>query len=205
MEKSTAEQITFIDNYLKNSGVDFLDVRIEMTDHIASAIEREMEQHAGLSFYASFKSYMVHNKKSLLKSAGKHRWSVDLKILKRIGKNLIEPYVIFLMFLFVGVMFVFKIPVADDNLFFLIPFAAIILCGYIVPLVLYYRIKISFLNRMVVVSSLLNYLFFQIKLHSEFSHASLFIFYGLVLWINISVIRSAFQMSNHYKKQYIGI
>jgi len=37
--KLTKEEIQFIDYYLKNSGIKYWDVRLEMVDHIASKIE----------------------------------------------------------------------------------------------------------------------------------------------------------------------
>lgn len=39
MPKLTANQIKFIDTYLKNSGVFYMDIRAELIDHIASGIE----------------------------------------------------------------------------------------------------------------------------------------------------------------------
>lgn len=33
------EHLQFINNYLENSGVKYLDIRYEMTDHVATALE----------------------------------------------------------------------------------------------------------------------------------------------------------------------
>ena len=66
--KLSKEQILFIDQYLQKADVIFVDVRSELTDHIASAVEEKMEQEE-LSFYDSFKAYMVVNKKMLLASS----------------------------------------------------------------------------------------------------------------------------------------
>ena len=205
MEKLTAQQVRFIDTYLKKSGIDFLDVRVEMTDHVATAIEKEMEQQETADFYSVFKSYMVRNKKSLIKNATKHRWSVDFKVLKRIGKNLFDLYVLLLMAIFLAFIYKLAMPELEDNLLILLPILAIVLCGYFIPFILYYRIKISFLNRMAAVSYLLNYLLFQVKINVEFSEGWLLVFYGLALWINLGVIRTAFQMSAYYKKQYVNL
>lgn len=65
--KLTKEQIQFIDQYLQKADVIFVDVRSELTDHIASAVEEKMELEE-LSFYDAFKAYMVVNKKMLLAS-----------------------------------------------------------------------------------------------------------------------------------------
>ncbi len=60
--KLTTENIKFIDNYLKNSEVIYYDIRMEMLDHVATAVEEKMEAE-NLDFYDAFKSYMVVNKK----------------------------------------------------------------------------------------------------------------------------------------------
>jgi hypothetical protein len=70
--KLTSENIDFINNYLKNSEVIYYDIRMEMLDHIATAIEQKMKvEH--LEFYDAFKSYMVVHKKEILK--GNKLWS----------------------------------------------------------------------------------------------------------------------------------
>lgn len=70
--KLTAENIQFIDNYLKNSEVIYYDIRMEMLDHVATAVEQKMEAE-NLGFYDAFKSYMVVNKKEIMK--GNKLWS----------------------------------------------------------------------------------------------------------------------------------
>jgi len=40
--KLTNDNIKFIDNYLKNSQVEFFDIRMEMVDHISSAINQKL-------------------------------------------------------------------------------------------------------------------------------------------------------------------
>lgn len=64
--KLTLENIQFIDNYLKNSKVVYYDIRMEMLDHVASAVEQKMTNE-DLDFYNAFKNYMVFNKKEILK------------------------------------------------------------------------------------------------------------------------------------------
>lgn len=74
--KLTAENIQFIDNYLKNSEVIYYDIRMEMLDHVATAVEQKI-QTENLDFYEAFKSYMAVNKKEILK--GNKLWSVYSK------------------------------------------------------------------------------------------------------------------------------
>lgn len=66
--KLSNQEIQFIDQYLQKADVIFVDVRSELTDHIASAVEEKMELEQ-LSFYDAFKAYMVVNKKMLLASS----------------------------------------------------------------------------------------------------------------------------------------
>ncbi|PIB33322.1 hypothetical protein BFP78_03415 [Gaetbulibacter sp. 5U11] len=66
--KLSKENIQFIDTYLENSEIHFADIRMEMVDHIASALEAELELSNELSFYDAFKAYMVCNKARLLQN-----------------------------------------------------------------------------------------------------------------------------------------
>lgn len=66
--KLTSDNIVFIDTYLDNSRIEYKDVRLEMVDHIASAIEDKMNNGDKRAFYYIFKDYMVENKAILLDS-----------------------------------------------------------------------------------------------------------------------------------------
>ena len=98
--KLTKEYIQFIDNYLKNSEVVYYDIRMEMLDHVATAVEQKMEAE-NLDFYDAFKSYMVVNKKEILK--GNKFWSVYSKdTILNFLKFLLHPIMIL-----IGVSFYF--------------------------------------------------------------------------------------------------
>ena len=98
--KLTAENIKFIDNYLKNSEVIYYDIRMEMLDHVATAVEQKM-QAENIDFYDAFKSYMVVNKKEILK--GNKFWSVYSKdTILNFLKFLLHPIMIL-----IGVSFYF--------------------------------------------------------------------------------------------------
>lgn len=82
--KITKQNIQFIDNYLKNSEVDYYDIRMEMLDHVATAVEQKM-QADNLDFYDAFKSYMVLNKRGLMEqneNTLKHNYQVIIPFLK---------------------------------------------------------------------------------------------------------------------------
>ena len=54
--KLTPDQIAFIDNYLSNSGAYYTDVRLEMIDHVALAIESQLNQNNSLDFTVVLKT-----------------------------------------------------------------------------------------------------------------------------------------------------
>jgi len=93
------EELQFIDTYLKNSEVIYTDVRLELTDHVASAIEAELEEKPNETFYEVFKNYMVYNKKSLLKNHEEQQFKLREKIAMRFGKGFLAKEVLFLIML----------------------------------------------------------------------------------------------------------
>ncbi len=101
MPKLTAPQIQFIYNYLENSGIEYLDARVEMADHIASALE-EMNG----DFYDNFKVYMLENKESLLAQYGSFK-----KAALRKGLTILKNNVLSIWFMIaVIIVYIFKYP-----------------------------------------------------------------------------------------------
>lgn len=86
MQKITQEQIKFIDNYLQKSDVIFVDIRTELTDHIASAVEEKMEVE-NVDFYDAFKDFMAKNKKEVLRERNNY-----LASLNGFLRTLYKPY-----------------------------------------------------------------------------------------------------------------
>ncbi|MEJ6791698.1 MAG: hypothetical protein QNK89_02890 [Lacinutrix sp.] len=114
MVKLTKEEIQFIDNYLDNSEVIYADIRLEITDHIASEIEAIMETDKTAIFYDVFKSYMVENKANLLNENKKFVNAVTNQNWKLILKELINfktiKHVFFIpMFLMIPIAIVYLI------------------------------------------------------------------------------------------------
>jgi hypothetical protein len=90
--KLTPQNIQFIDNYLKNSEVIYYDIRMEMLDHVATAVEQKMKAE-NLDFHDAFKNYMVANKKEILK--GNKLWpGISKDILLNFLKFLFQPIMI---------------------------------------------------------------------------------------------------------------
>lgn len=136
MMKLSRDEIKFIDTYLQSSDVVYVDIRQEMVDHIATAIEEKMqsEQH---DFYKAFKSYMLTNKGDILKN-NKNRWSFSWEAIRQFLLFLIRPYMVslaILLFFFfenVAVNNYFSDDFTLENLFFALVLTALLFqSGYI--------------------------------------------------------------------------
>lgn len=99
--KLTSQEIAFIDNYLQESDIIFVDLRAELTDHIASVLEDQMELENS-SFYEVFKTYMVLNKKAILKNSS-YNYKNVIRAILIFSKTLLRPRnLIFGLFLILG-------------------------------------------------------------------------------------------------------
>lgn len=86
MVKLTSDQIKFIDDFLYNAGVYYIDIRYEMTDHIATAIEN-MDGDFAQNFFA----YMAANKRELLAGNKKFKSGAMSKALSNLWYNYKKP------------------------------------------------------------------------------------------------------------------
>ncbi|MEZ4838119.1 hypothetical protein [Flavobacterium sp.] len=104
MKTLTTQNLKFIDNYLKKSEIIYDDIRMELTDHIASAVEEKMKLES-IDFYDAFKSYMISNKKELLKKFSGSGFK-SFEPIKNFGLFLLKPYLIlFALFFYLGICF----------------------------------------------------------------------------------------------------
>jgi len=85
MDQLTHEQIIAVDKALWDIGIKFLDIRIEMTDHAATAIE-SMEE----GFEMNLKKYIFENKKELKKNYSQFRVNASIKAVKLLFSNIIS-------------------------------------------------------------------------------------------------------------------
>ena len=105
----TKENIEFIDTYLINTDIQFVDVRMEMVDHIATAVENDMQEN-NRSFYDTFKYYMVLHKKQLEKDYDRLRKDLQTKSFGILGRKMATyPFVVLFItlwtMLFFGIRF----------------------------------------------------------------------------------------------------
>ncbi len=116
MKKLTKQNIQFIDNYLKNSGIEYLDVRVELLDHVASTLEAQLNEDNTLTFYDAFKNYMVANKKQLLTDYNARKQDVFLKVIYQHGKSFLKGDTVVLLFVLILVQQYFQFKI-DENIF----------------------------------------------------------------------------------------
>lgn len=88
----TVKDIAFIDLWLESIGVEYIDIRYEMTDHIAS----EMENRKG-DFYDNLRDYMALNKNRQMEQNKYFSGLAAKKAMGMLLKTFIRP-VVFLVF-----------------------------------------------------------------------------------------------------------
>lgn len=124
MMQLSAENLKFIDTYLQNSGVFYYDIRLELVDHIATAVETKMNSD-NLDFYNAFKNYMVENKSSLMK-LNKESVGISWQTLNPFLVFLIKPLMlvlaiaIYAFYSFVNVHSFFSEQFTINELFFVL-------------------------------------------------------------------------------------
>jgi len=199
MRKLSKEELEFIDNYLKNSGVEYIDVRLEMLDHVASAVEIKMKEEQ-TDFYETFKAYMVVNKKELLRQTNTFAKESFKKVVKMIGKNLFHPLSLVItaaVVIITVVLFDFlkqHLILFSLGLFFL-EFVAIVLITKT-----YKKQKYLHLQKLVSIIMSFDYIMHMYVLEREIPYYE----WVLVIFIliNISFSISLYNLYNDYKKKF---
>ena len=200
-QQLTKEEIQFIDNYLKNSDVIFIDVRLEMTDHVASVIEEKLNKDPELEFYDAFKNYMLQYKKELLKNTSKYRWDLDKKALKIIGYNMFDPLILVVFMIGCGILYTTDFSINNIEILWVptLVFSSI----YILPLLIYRYLKISFIHHLVVLVHWINFIVFRIWFYLDLDNELLFNSILLItFWFNLSVIKTLLESFHYYKAKF---
>lgn len=102
MHKLTLQQIQFIDKYLETSGVEYVDVRFEMTDHIATALEGKEG-----GFMENFRLYMLEHKQELLGRFKDFKKLAARKAFRIISRALLHPACLMAIATIFGLQFLF--------------------------------------------------------------------------------------------------
>ncbi|HET8809570.1 MAG TPA: hypothetical protein VFM65_04820 [Flavobacteriaceae bacterium] len=205
MEKLTKENIQFIENYLKNSDVEYLDVRVEMTDHIASEIEAKMEEGDARGFYEIFKSYMLEHKTTLLKSLKKFRKQADKKMLRLVFRNSYHPKTLGLGALIITLFFLMKDFVMEHSSAFLLGFYGLLLGICLLPFLILKKNRFSTLQRLLFWFGLVGYLLLvQFQQSFLLNEPMGLIGFVLLIWTYVAVIKTLFDQVVYYRKKFLA-
>lgn len=212
--KLTKENIQFIDTYLENSDIRYVDVRMEMVDHVASEIETKFEAGNTRDFYNVFKDYMVINKSMLLANNKQFLKATDKKIFKALLKELKKPITVLLFLFLFGALYVLSQEFDNETFrlaISLIPFLGII--GFFFTYIFYQNIKQ--LKRFSVVERLAlpSYCIYEISsiifnTSKTFKHINIFMIISglsLVLTLMIVLIKICIGMYKSYNRQFKSI
>jgi hypothetical protein len=197
--KLNEQQIWFIDTYLKNSGVEYVDIRCEMTDHVAAALEDKEGR-----FELNFKRYMLQHKKGLLASNRKFRWLAGRKAVLLLLRNLVGLRFLTVLTIILSATYLlvqaFSLETVTDDFF---TGFMLLIFTLIVYLRLSGRSRFSVANSVVGISSTIIYVAvipFRIErwIENEFVPA----YYGFFLAFMIEVVLTFWQLKKKYKTQY---
>ena len=201
MERLLPKEIRFIENYLKNSGVNYFDVRLELTDHVASELEERLSKADSRGFYEEFKEYMRLHKKALLKSLRRYQWQADKKVLRQILRNAWRPLNILGTIALVWLKTLF-LPENWTAEFFLFPFVITMVAMWAVPYYLLGKRNFLSLNRLALLFFLFLYLgplgpgeTSLIELNNIWIH-------GLIILLYLAVIRTSYELIVFYRRNY---
>ncbi len=205
--KLSQEEIKFIDTYLKNSGIIFLDIRYEMIDHIAASVEEEMDKTQDI-FRFAFKRYMLQHKKEFLKTNRKYITIAGQKAGRLLAKSLVKPvFIVLFVLIYVSFYSVVKLfPAFDYRMTYLILNFTLVVPLAVISL---YRtfskgIKFSVADKMLGMYCVLNYfpnIVMRIpeKIHSE---PGLFLYYALTLGFAAVTYFTYRELIKTYKTQF---
>ncbi len=182
MKKLIKENIQFIDNYLLKSGVIYKDIRVEMIDHVASAVEERMQTNNAI-FYDAFKGFMVENKKSLLEGQDVFIKQIRNSLFKAfLGKlfsinKLVLSIIVYSLHYFLYPLFKYQ----DHKRFFLIYFIGILGIA-----ALYVRIKNGF------------------NLKEKYSALGILFSYHLLIWFPWQILATSIQKIDSKPKMFLA-
>lgn len=204
--KLSKEEILTIDQYLKKNIVSFIDIRYEMLDHIALAVEQKMKLEKQ-DFQEAFKGYMAENKKALQKTNSIFLKMASHKAFVILLIGLVKPLSLLIYFiLFTFFYLLANYTIIDYNIIF-----QIINFTMIFPLAITYLYQVfsktkkySVANEILGLFVMLNYLLnWVFKIQFSFQNSIyLFIYYSVILGLGIVVFSSYKSIVKNYKNKY---
>ena len=209
------EAIVFIENYLEHSDISYADIRMEMTDHVASKIEALMSAK-NTNFYDTFKTYMITNKATLLDANKQFIKSADQALLKKLWIELIRiPTLLLccsLVFFVHKVLLSVEVDALQDvisslPILSMVPFCIV----YVLALKIYKLPRFSGVERLgflyfmsfQIINIMSTFPKFLVQSTDDFLMVS--IVFTLVITLNILLIKITFRTVQEYRHGYKSI
>ena len=203
MKVLTQQDIKFIDTYLANSDINYEDVRIEMIDHVASAIEDKMNSGDDRDFYYIFKDYMIENKRLLEKSGrkvfnGRIFKSVCLKFLRNLYS---WPVLLGGTILSLILYYIYQNLEGYD---FIKSFIPIILmgCVAIYPLVVFGKRKYSFIGNFFILVWGFYYIGYQFISYTNYNSTGFYVYMVLLAFFFVGSLKTILDLVHYYKHKF---
>jgi len=203
--KLTEEQIQFIDRALADADFKYSDIRYEITDHIATAIERQEGD-----FYVNFDSYIQAHRSEIFKTKRQFIKLARRKAITALGNNLCKPWAIALIVIInaAGIYahkFYERADVADalDQIFHAIFFIMLL------PLAYRYLIYKQVYAAAVTAGSTLGMIFCiglpGLRIHRLLRNSDLlFTYYGVIITLAVALLVTTYKLDRTYKLRYNG-
>jgi len=199
MQQLTPQQLGFIDTYLKKSGVQYDDIRHEMTDHVASAIEAKEGD-----FKENFYSYMINHKRELLDSNAAYKKLAFSKAVSLITQNLTKvQFYLIALFIFATACLAGYISgkeiIADDLHLALVVLSSVIIInfwGYKI----FSKSSYSVIDKLVMVVYL-GAVFIRIDKFIK-DNTLLSLYYSFAIAFFILLMQSLYKLKKQYKLRY---
>ncbi len=203
-KKLTAEQITKIDLALSKMGIAYMDIRCELIDHAATAIEQKEED-----FDIALEEYIKLNKKQLKKTNRKMFFAGMGKAYRQLFQNMVKPvFIIGTVLLFAALMLLTQI--INIELITQLSFLVFCLIGTVTSSVFLFR---TFRYRrsysgvipfgFIVLGLLYLNIFMMDWQHYINSNIAL-MYYTVVVMLMIGIGVTGEQQYKHYKLRYIS-
>ncbi len=198
----TKEHIQFTDRYLEQSGVKYMDIRHEMTDHVATALE-----HREGDFYENFRQYMVQHKQELLKSNHYFRKLALRRALGIVKSNVLKPaFWIIAFVIFAIAKSVKQFGVSAETIITNMEMSSLIISSIIYFYFIYYWMFKKEVHS--VLMKLLLFMYFGAFIFRipGLIHDTnfLMVYYALYISFYLFLIQSIWQLNRQYKLTYNG-
>ena len=203
MKVLTQQDIKFIDTYLANSDINYEDVRIEMIDHVASAIEDKMNSGDDRDFYYIFKDYMIENKRLLEKRGSK---VFNGRIFKSVCLKFLRNLYSWQVLLGGGILSLILRYVYQslEGYNFIKSFIPIILmgCVAIYPLVVFGKRKYSFIGNFFILVCGFYYIGYQLISYTNYNSTGFYVYMVLLAFFFVGSLKTICDLVNYYKHKF---